>query len=100
MEKQYIDEKTKKQILEGNINDIIQKYIKNTKYTDKLIVNFSSQSPDEFSLIIYKEKIDFEFPENILPDDIQKISKFIKKHNSDNSPNHRINLIRNKKYYF
>ena len=101
VEKQYIDKKTKKQILEGNINDIIKKYIENTKYTDKLIVNFSAQSPDESSLIIYKENIDFEFPENMLPDDIQKISKLIKENNSNNAPNVRINLIikQNDNYY-
>ena len=97
MEKQYIDEKTKKQILEGNINDIIKKYIENTKFTDKLIVNFSTQS----AVLIYKEKLDFEFPENVLPDDMQKISKFIKEHNRDNGPNDRINLIikQNDNYY-
>ena len=101
MEKQYIDEKTKKQILEGNINDIIKKYIENTKFTDKLIVNFSTQSPEDFAVLIYKEKLDFEFPENVLPDDMQKISKFIKEHNRDNGPNDRINLIikQNDNYY-
>ena len=99
--KQYIDDNIKKQILEGNINEIIQKYIENAKYTDKLIVNFATQSPDDFSVIIYKEKMDFEFPENILSDDIQKISKLIKEHNNGNDPNGKINLIikQNDNYY-
>ena len=101
VEKQYLDEKTKKEIIGGNINNIVKKYIENTKYTDKLIVDFSTQSPDDLSIIIYKNKKDVEFPENILSDDIQKISVLIKEINNDNVPNDRINLIikQNDNYY-
>ena len=83
VEKEKIDEKTKIDIYNGNIDEIIENYIKKANYTEKLILYYENEN---LTIIIYKGKGKKELLENITsPDEEEILEALNEKYLNDNN---------------
>ena len=90
-----MDVQIKEDISKGNIDDIIQNYIKKSNETKKLIISYKDEN---ISVIIYKDKGNKELLESITSNNEKELLETL---NEDNSNNNRIKAVikENGNYY-